>query len=100
MGIQVMKSMANSRLLRAIPLKDCLTYVLSLPIHCLALGCTTIGQIEDDVRISQKFRPMTAEQLTNVRVEAAHFTGPDPEDWKPNTRQEASTPRHRDRSPA
>ena len=53
MGIQAMKSTANSKLLQALPLKDCLSYVLSLPIHCLALGCTTIGQIDDDVRIAQ-----------------------------------------------
>ena len=37
MGIQGMKSTANSGLLHSITLKDCLTYVLSLPIHCLAL---------------------------------------------------------------
>jgi len=47
MGIQAMKSTANSKLLHAMALKDCLSYVLSLPIHCLALGCTTLGQIED-----------------------------------------------------
>jgi predicted aldo/keto reductase-like oxidoreductase len=96
MGIQAMKSTANSRLLHAIPLKDCLTYVLSLPIHCLALGCTTIGQIEDDVRIAQKFKPMTDEQLAKVRTDAAQFKGPELEDWKRNTNQRASTPRHQD----
>jgi hypothetical protein len=96
MGIQAMKSTANSRLLHAIPLKDCITYVLSLPIHCLALGCTTIGQIEDDVRIAQKFKPMTDEQLAKVRTDAAHFKGLELEDWKRNTSQRASTPRHQD----
>jgi hypothetical protein len=45
MGIQGMKTTANAGLLGEIHVKDCLTYVLSLPIHCLALGCTTIGQI-------------------------------------------------------
>src|ERR1022692_4387237 len=40
MGIQAMKSTANAKLLQAISLKNCLSYVLSLPIHCLALGCT------------------------------------------------------------
>jgi uncharacterized protein len=70
--------------------------VLSLPIHCLALGCTTIGQIEDDVRIAQKFKPMTDEQLAKVRTDAAHFKGLELEDWKRNTSQRASTPRHQD----
>ena len=49
MGIQGMKSTANAMLLTQVHLRDCLSYVLSLPIHCLAVGCTTIGQIEDDV---------------------------------------------------
>ena len=53
MGIQGMKSTANAKLLQAIALKECLSYVLSLPVHCVALGCTTIGQMEDDVRIAQ-----------------------------------------------
>ena len=71
MGIQGMKSTANSKLLQAISLKDCLSYVLSLPIHCLALGCTTIGQIEDDVRIAQQFKPLAEEQLAQIREEGS-----------------------------
>ena len=63
LGIQAMKSTANAGLLSDLPLKDCLTYVLSLPVHCLALGCTTIGQVEDDVRIAQQFQPMPAAQI-------------------------------------
>jgi len=52
-----MKSNGNSKLLQGIHLRDCISYVLSLPVHCLALGCTTIGQLEDDVRIAQQFKP-------------------------------------------
>src|SRR5712692_6832494 len=95
MGIQGMKSTANSKLLHSIPLKDCLTYVLSLPIHCLAVGCTTIGQIEDDVRIAQQFKPMAEEQLAKVRQIAAKFKGPELENWKRNT-QQASAHRYWD----
>jgi predicted aldo/keto reductase-like oxidoreductase len=85
MGIQGMKSTANSKLLQAIPLKDCLSYVLSLPIHCLALGCTTIGQIEDDVRIAQQFKPLSEERLAQIRESGAKLKGPQLEDWKINT---------------
>src|SRR5579864_7895762 len=76
MGIQGMKSTGNAGLLAEIHLKDCLTYVLSLPIHCLALGCTTIGQIEDDVRIAQQFKPMSPEQMAKVREDAKSLAGP------------------------
>ena len=85
MGIQGMKSTANSKLLFAIPLKDCLSYVLSLPIHCLALGCTTLGQIEDDVRIAKQFTPLTEEQLAQIREKGAKFKGPQLENWKIDT---------------
>ena len=91
MGIQGMKSTANSKLLHAIPLKDCLTYVLSLPIHCLALGCSTLGQIEDDVRIAQQFKPLGEEQLAQLREKAAKFKGPELEDWKINTEKAAAS---------
>src|ERR1700722_4157900 len=71
MGIQAMKSTAGSKLLQTVSLRDCLSYVLSLPIHCLALGCTTIGQVEDDVRIAQQFKPLAEEQLAEIRQQAA-----------------------------
>ena len=87
MGIQGMKSTANSRLLHSITLKDCLSYVLSLPIHGLALGCTTLGQIEDDVRIAQQFKRWSADQMTALRIRADQFKGPDLENWKRNTQR-------------
>jgi predicted aldo/keto reductase-like oxidoreductase len=89
MGIQAMKSTANAKLLQAISLKDCLSYVLSLPIHCLALGCTTVGQIEDDVRIAQQFKPLTEERLAQIREEGAKLKGPQLEDWKRNIEDKA-----------
>jgi hypothetical protein len=91
MGIQGMKSTANAKLLPTIPLKDCLSYVLSLPIHCLALGCTTIGQIEDDVRIAQQFKPLSDEQLAQIREKAAKLKGPQLEDWKIDTERGAAS---------
>jgi len=96
MGIQGMKSTANAGLLGEIHVKDCLTYVLSLPIHCLALGCTTIGQIEDDVRIAQQFKPMSPQQMVQVRESAAHLAGPRLENWKRDVNKQASAPRYRD----
>jgi uncharacterized protein len=95
MGIQGMKGTANSRLLHSITLKDCLSYVLSLPIHGLALGCTTLGQIEDDVRIAQQFKPMSADQMVALRTRADQFKGPELENWKRNT-QRANAPLYRD----
>lgn len=99
MGIQAMKSTANAGLLANLHLKDCLTYVLSLPVHCLALGCTTIGQIEDDVRIAQQFRPMAEAQMAEIRKRAAGLAGPRLENWKRDLDQKASGPRYWDGVP-
>jgi uncharacterized protein len=96
MGIQAMKSTANAGLLSDLHLKDCLSYVLSLPVHCLALGCTTIGQIEDDVRIAQQFRPMTETQMADVRQRATRLAGPRLENWKRDLNQKASVHRYSD----
>ncbi len=85
MGIQGMKSTANAKLLQAIPMKDCLSYVLSLPVHCVALGCTTVGQVEDDVRIAQQFSPLDEAKLEQIRARVANLKGPRLEDWKLNT---------------
>ncbi len=67
MGIQGMKNFANAKLLQSFSAKECLCYVLSLPIHCTAVGCTTLGQLEDDVRIAQQFKPYSAEQMVALR---------------------------------
>ncbi len=95
MGIQAMKSTANAKLLQGMHLRDCLSYVLSLPVHCLALGCTTIGQVEDDVRIARDFKPLSEDQMSQLRSMGAKFQGPQTEDWKRNTHT-ASAGTHQD----
>jgi predicted aldo/keto reductase-like oxidoreductase len=95
MGIQAMKSTANAGLLPDLHLKDCLSYVLSLPIHCLALGCTTVGQIEDDVRIAQQFKPLSTAEMDGIRHRAQRLAGPRLENWKRDRTQKAGV-RHQD----
>ena len=93
MGIQGMKSTANSRILHSIPLRECLGYVLSLPVHVVAMGATTLGQIEDDVRVAKQFQPLTASALEDIRKRASKLGGPDIENWK---RNDAKTAVYRD----
>ena len=70
-----MKCLANSKLLQSFSVKQCLTYVLSLPIHCLTVGCTTTGQIEDDVRIAQQFKRYDSEEMAQIREQAQGISG-------------------------
>jgi predicted aldo/keto reductase-like oxidoreductase len=84
MGIQGMKNFGNAKLLQQFSVRECLSYVLSLPIHCTALGCTTTGQLEDDVRVAQSFKPLAEDQLAALRKRAERVKGPLLEDWKKN----------------
>lgn len=90
MGIQGMKNFGNGKLLQAFSAGDCLRYVLSLPISCTAIGCTTIGQLEDNVRFAQKFTPFAAEEMEALRRRAESIKGPYLEDWKRNITEKAS----------
>lgn len=90
MGIQGMKNFGNAKLLSLLSARDCLRYVLSLPIHCTAIGCTTIGQLEDDVRIAREFRPCNSEEMASLRRKVARAAGPGLEDWKRNVDAAAS----------
>ena len=64
--------------------------MLSLPISCTAIGCTTIGQLEDDVRFAQQFKPLAAEEMDALRRRAEEIKGPYLEDWKRNIKDRAS----------
>jgi uncharacterized protein len=90
MGIQGMKNFGNAKLLQEFSAEDCLRYVLSLPVSCTAIGCTTIGQLEDDVRFAQQFKPFSAEEMQALRERAKNIAGPRLEDWKRDTQTRAS----------
>jgi len=96
MGIQAMKSTANAKLLQDLSVKECLSYALSLPVHCLAVGCTTIGQIEDDVRIARSFRQLDETQMGALRERASKLKGPALEDWKRNIENASLPATHQD----
>jgi len=92
MGIQGMKNFGNAKLLQSFSARDCLSYVLSLPISCTAIGCTTIGQLEDDVRFAQQFKPLSPEEMNALRQRAENIKGPYLEDWKRNIQNRAGIP--------
>ncbi len=96
LGIQAMKSTANAKLLSEMSLKECLSYTLSLPVHALAVGCTTVGQVEDDVHIARQFRALNGEQMAALRRRASRMKGPATEDWKRNIQNAANYRRHHD----
>lgn len=86
-GMLGMKIFGNAFLLRAFSVPECLQYTLSLPVSAVTLGFSTQGQLEDDVRIAQNFKPLPAEQMDALRARAASdrfdvIHGPALEYWK------------------
>ncbi len=82
-----MKIFGNAFLLRTFSVRDCLSYTLSLPVHAVTVGFTTQGQLEDDVRIAQNFKPLPAAEMDALRLRAAGdrfdvIKGPALEYWK------------------
>jgi len=87
LGIFAMKVFGNAFLLRTFSVGDCLRYTLNLPITAAALGFCTIGQLEDDVRVAQGFKPLPKEEMNALRARAASgkfdtIRGPALEYWK------------------
>ena len=86
-GVQAMKVFGNAFLLRVLNAEECLRYALSLPIHCATVGCSTIGQLDDDVRFAQSFQPYSAAEMEDLRKRAVTagpggLQGPALEYWK------------------
>ncbi len=86
-GIFGIKVFGNAFLLRPFSVSECLRYTLSLPITAAPLGFSTIGQLEDDVRIAQNFKPMSKEEMGALRARAGSgkfdtIRGPALEYWK------------------
>lgn len=82
MGVQVMKSLGNGGLLSLMSAQECIHYALSLPTHCIALGFTTVAQVEEDVKAAIAFDPLEKEEMDRLRLLASNAGGPDLEDWK------------------
>ena len=96
MGIQAIKPTCNAMLLSVLSAHEALSYVLSLPISCAALGCTTLGQIEDDVRIARSFRQLGDKEMAALRERGARIKGPQTENWKRNVQNAGLVPTHQD----
>lgn len=84
LGILGMKIFANAFLLRSFSVKECLGYTLTLPVHAVTLGFCTLGQLDDDVRIAQQFKPLAGEEMAALRARAEKdpVKGPALEYWK------------------
>jgi uncharacterized protein len=74
-AIQAIKIFCKGFLLRALSPADCLRYTLNLPIHGAIAGCGTRGQMEDNIRTAQAFKPLTPQEVDALRKKAISGRG-------------------------
>jgi predicted aldo/keto reductase-like oxidoreductase len=69
MGIIGMKIPSRGRMFREgglTSMTDAMHYVLSKPISTVIVGCDTVAQLEENVKIASEFKPMSAEDTARV----------------------------------
>jgi uncharacterized protein len=85
-GIQAIKVFCKAFLLRSLSPTECLRYTLSQGVNVAICGAGTAGQMEDNIRAVQSFKPLSQEQIADVRRRAVVgqgvYTGPTMEYWK------------------
>jgi uncharacterized protein len=85
-GVQAIKVFCKAFLLRSLNPSECLAYTLSMPVHVAICGAGTQGQMEDNIRAAQSFKPLSETDLTAIRQRAivgqGVYTGVTMEYWK------------------
>lgn len=69
MGIIGMKIPARDRLLRpdgVTNMKDAMSYVLTLPVSTVIIGCKTVQQLEENIQIARNFTPMPKADMARL----------------------------------
>ena len=85
-AIQAIKVFCKAFLLRSLSPTECLRYTLSHPVHVAICEAGTQGQMEDNIRTVQSFKPFTAGEMAALQKRAVVgqgvYTGPTIEYWK------------------
>jgi hypothetical protein len=69
MGIIGMKVPALGRIFKAdglTTMQQAMGYTLSLPVGTVIIGIKTIAELEENVRIAENFKPLSAQEMTNL----------------------------------
>ncbi len=93
MGVIAMKTTGAGGLIegKVVPLADCLNYVWSLPISTAILGCTTVEQVEADVRLASDWKQLDRERMSELRKRYSGVDFAKLEPWKVDQRARAAT---------
>lgn len=71
MGVIGMKIPARDRIFKPdgiTSMKEPMTYVLTLPVSTVIIGCKTVKQLEENVEIARAFTPMPAAEMAKLET--------------------------------
>jgi hypothetical protein len=52
-------------------MRDAMFYTLSLPVSTVILGCDSVAQLEENVRLAREFTPLSEGQMAALAEKAA-----------------------------
>jgi hypothetical protein len=76
MGIVGMKIPARDRIFAhggIITIKEAMEYVMSLPISTIIIGLDDIAQLEENIKIAENFKPLTADQMLAIEAKTKPY---------------------------
>ncbi len=50
-----------------------MTYVLSLPVSTVIIGCDSVAHVEENVRIAREFTPLSERQMAALTTRTAEI---------------------------
>jgi aryl-alcohol dehydrogenase-like predicted oxidoreductase len=69
MGIIGMKIPARDRIFDhggILTMKEAMSYTMSLPVSTIIVGIDKVAELEENVRIAQEFKPLTADEMLDI----------------------------------
>ncbi|MBK7628412.1 MAG: aldo/keto reductase [Bacteroidales bacterium] len=76
MGIVGMKIPARDRIFSnggIITIKEAMEYVMTLPVSTVIIGLDDIAQLEENIRIAENFKPLTADQMLAIEAKTKPY---------------------------
>ena len=76
MGIVAMKIPARDRIFSnggIISMKEAMEYVMSLPVSTIIVGLDNIAELEENIKIAENFKPLTADQMLAIEAKTLPY---------------------------
>ncbi len=77
MGVIAMKIPARGRIFREgglTSMKEALTWTFSQPISTVIVGCDTVAQLEENVRVAADYQPLNSAQMAAIEAKVAGYS--------------------------